>query len=413
MARAILIVLDSFGIGGAPDAAQYRQIETDDFGSDTFGHIAAACASGKVERNGHSGPLRLPNLTKLGLIHAHHGATGKIAEGFDAPAIPPMAKAGHAAEISKGKDTPSGHWEIAGLPVTFDWGYFPRTVPAMPMELLDHIYASCGLEGSLCNAHGSGTDVIAQFGEEHVKTGKPIFYTSNDSVFQIAAHEDPSIFGYERLLDVCRATFDITSELNIGRVIARPFVGSHRDDFERTGNRRDFAIPPTEPTLLDRAKEAGRQVISVGKISDIYAGSGITDSRKASGNEAIYQTTLGAIADARDGDLVFSNFVDFDMLFGHRRDVAGYAHALETFDAWIPGLIDTVSDGDLILFTADHGCDPTWSGTDHTREQVPVLAYIKGQTGEFFGQRSTFADMGESIAAHLGLPSGKYGKSFL
>ncbi|MEO0497989.1 MAG: phosphopentomutase, partial [Pseudomonadota bacterium] len=247
-------------------------------------------------------------------------------------------------------------------------------------------------------------------GENHVM---PVAYTSNDSVFQIAAHEDPEIFGLDRLLTLCRLVFEQTSKMNVGRVIARPFVGSSVDGFERTGNRRDFAIAPPEPTLLDRAKKAGRNVIAIGKIADIYAQSGVTDIRKASGNEALTQATLTAMDDAQDGDLVFTNFVDFDMLYGHRRDVPGYAAALETFDKRLPELMAKLRNGDLMVLTADHGCDPSWHGTDHTREQVPVLAYRPDHAGEFIGQRDSFADIGASVAAHLGLPIGPHGKSFL
>lgn len=413
MARAFLFVLDSFGIGGAPDAAAYGQVDGTDVGSNTFGNIAAACAAGGAnDRETGKGALKLPNLTALGLVHAAHGATGNIPAGFELLAVP-TALAAHAVEQSKGKDTPSGHWEIAGLPVPFDWGYFPRSRPAFPQDLLASIYDEAQLSGSLGNEHASGTEIIERFGAEHVQSGQPIFYTSNDSVFQIAAHEDPEIFGLERLLDLCRLVFEHTSKMNVGRVIARPFIGNTVEGFERTGNRRDFAIAPPEPTLLDRAKQAGRNVIAVGKIADIYAQSGVTDVRKASGNHALTQTTLAAMDDAQDGDLVFTNFVDFDMLYGHRRDVPGYAAALERFDQRLPELMGKLRDGDLMILTADHGCDPSWHGTDHTREQVPVLAYRPGHDGAFIGERNSFADIGASVATHLGLPTGPHGKSFL
>ncbi|MEO0635200.1 MAG: phosphopentomutase [Pseudomonadota bacterium] len=413
MARAFLFVLDSFGIGGAPDAGSYGQVNGSDLGANTFLHIAQACALGEADdRATGNGTLKLPNLASLGLAHAAHGACGEVPTGFDLSSQS-QALAAHAVEQSKGKDTPSGHWEIAGRPVPFDWGYFPRSEPTFPSDLLAAIYDEAGLAGSLGNEHASGTEIISRLGAQHVKTGQPIFYTSNDSVFQIAAHEDPDIFGLDRLLDLCQTVFRHTSKLNVGRVIARPFVGDAEMGFDRTGNRRDFAIAPPEDTLLDRAKAAGRQVIAVGKIADIYAQSGVTDVRKASGNEALTDTTLKAMDDAQDGDLVFTNFVDFDMLYGHRRDVSGYAAALEAFDARLPELMAKLRDDDLMVLTADHGCDPSWHGTDHTREQVPVLAYRPGIRGGFIGQRDSFADIGASVAQHLGLPTGPHGRSFL
>ena len=318
---------------------------------------------------------------------------------------------GTAEEISNGKDTPSGHWEIAGVPVRFDWGYFPHEIPAFSDELLNAIYKKGNLEGSLGNKHASGTEIIAELGEAHVQTGQPIFYTSSDSVFQIAAHEDH--FGLERLYALCEIARDLVDPLNIGRVIARPFVGEKAETFERTGNRRDYSVLPPEPTLLDRTVAAGGRVLAVGKIGDIFAHQGVTEVRKASGNAAIGEATLKAIEDARDGDLVFSNFVDFDMLYGHRRNVAGYAAALEAFDRFLPSLAARLQPGDLCLITADHGCDPTWAGTDHTRERVPVLAFGPGIGAGSIGIRKSFADMGETIADHLGIPADADGTSFL
>jgi phosphopentomutase len=239
----------------------------------------------------------------------------------------------------------------------------------------------------------------------------PICYTSSASVYQIAAHE--AHFGLERLYELCEIAYELVNPYNIGRIIARPFVGNSPADFERTGNRRDFSVLPPEPTLLDRAKDAGRQVLAVGKISDIFATQGVTKKIKATGNPAIFEATLKAIAEARDGDLVFANLVDFDMHYGHRRDVPGYAAALEYFDGRIPELEEALEPGDLVILTADHGCDPTWQGTDHTREQVPVIMFGPDIKGRYAGQLSTFADIGETIADHLGLVAGKYGKSIL
>jgi phosphopentomutase len=406
MARAFLFVLDSFGIGGAPDAAAYG-----DEGSNTFGHIAEACAAGKGGRAElRAGPLRLPNLARIGLGEAALLACGERPAGF-VENLRPDSLYGAASETSNGKDTPSGHWEIAGVPVTFDWGYFPNTIPTFPPELVQAIIAESGIPGILGDCHASGTEIIERYGNEHIAAGKPIFYTSSDSVMQIAADEDS--FGLERLYRLCEISRRHLDAYNIGRVIARPFIKLDSGRFERTGNRRDYSVLPPEPTLLDRLKAAGRQVIAIGKISDIYAHQGVTDVRKANGNMALFDRTLAAMDDAKDGDLVFTNFVDFDMLFGHRRDVTGYAHALEQFDARLPEAISKLRPGDIMVMTADHGCDPTWRGTDHTRERVPVLVTGPGLAPRAIGICPTFADIGESIAAHLRLAAGPHGKSFL
>ena len=406
MARAFLFVLDSFGIGGAPDALAYG-----DEGSDTLGHIAEACAAGKADvAGGRSGPLLLPNLSRLGLSEAARLATGRIPAGFG-EGVEIDGLWGAASETSKGKDTPSGHWEIAGVPVRFDWGYFRDTQDTFPEAFLQEVIAKSGIPGILGNCHASGTEIVARLGEEHVRTGWPIFYSSADSVIQIAAHEGH--FGLERLYDLCRVAFDCALPYRIGRVIARPFTGASSDTFQRTGNRKDFSVDPPEPTLLDRLKGAGRQVIAVGKIADIFAHKGVTDERKASGNEALFDATLKAMDEAGDGDLVFTNFVDFDMLYGHRRDVPGYASALEQFDRRLPELRAKLRAGDLMILTADHGCDPTWRGTEHTRERVPVLAVGPGIGRGSIGIRPTFSDIGESVAAHLGIAPGLHGKSFL
>lgn len=392
MPRAILCILDSFGIGGAPDAADYG-----DVGADTLGHIAT------------NYPLSLPNLDALGLGAAAALSTGTVPPGLTT--VPRGGRFGVGREVSKGKDTPSGHWEIAGVPVPFDWGYFPQTNPAFPPELTAEIITRAGLPGILGDRHASGTTIIAELGEESIRTGKPICYTSADSVFQIAAHE--THFGLDRLYALCRTVFELTAPMRIGRVIARPFVGESAAEFRRTGNRRDFAIAPPEPTLLDRAKAAGRNVFAIGKISDIYAAQGVTHKIKATGNMALFDRTLEAMQMASDGDFVMTNFVDFDQDFGHRRDVVGYAQALEAFDARVPELIAAMRRDDLVIFTADHGNDPTWRGTDHTREQVPILVFSPSLTPGTIGIRPTFADIGESIARWLGLHPGPHGRSFL
>lgn len=406
MKRVFLMVMDSFGIGGAPDAAAFGEE-----GSNTLGHIAERCFTGQGDREGlRSGPLKLPNLNKLGLGAAAELSTGKRPEGLESSSAPQSAW-GVAREVSNGKDTPSGHWEIAGLPVPFDWGYFPTTIPCFPDELILEIVKKAGLPGILGNKHSSGTVILEECGAEHIRTGKPIFYTSADSVMQIAAHEKH--FGLEKLYALCEIARELTFELSIGRVIARPFIGEDAANFQRTGNRHDYAIEPTEDTVLDRLKADGRQVIAVGKISDIFAAKGITKSIKATGNAALFDAMMDAETSAKNGDLVFVNFVDFDMLFGHRRDVSGYAAALEDFDAMLPRFMSQMKEGDLAIITADHGCDPTWSGTDHTREQVPVLAFGPNIPATPIGVRDSFADIGQTIASHLGLSPGNHGTSFL
>ncbi len=405
MTRAFILVLDSVGIGSAPDAAAYG-----DEGADTLGHIAECCARGAADRAGlRGGPLRLPNLAALGIGGACRLATGRVPPGLQPPSAL-RGRYGSARETSKGKDTPSGHWEIAGVPVGFDWGYFPQTVPCFPAGLVRDLCERAALPGILGNRHASGTGIIAELGEEHIRTGKPICYTSADSVFQIAAHQQA--FGLERLYDVCLAARDLVDPLGIGRVIARPFVGTSAHDFRRTGDRRDYAVKPPQPTLLDIATAAGRQVISVGKIADIFAHSGTGLVLKADGNAALFDRTLEAAERLPDGGLVLSNFIDFDSVYGHRRDPAGYAAALEAFDARLPELDAVLGQSDLVVITADHGCDPTWPGTDHTREQVPILSYGRAAPTGSIGRRRTFADIAATVAVHLGLPPTFAGSAF-
>ncbi|OSQ48704.1 phosphopentomutase [Thalassospira alkalitolerans] len=405
MARAIIIVADSFGIGAAPDAAKFG-----DQGSDTLGHIAENCAKGLADNDIRKGSLNIPNMTALGLGEAAKDATGRVPPGLEhGGAI--IGAFGHAKELSRGKDTPSGHWEIAGVPVDFDWGYFPFEVPTFPKELTDALIKQAKLPGIIGNCHASGTTIIAELGEEHIKTGMPICYTSADSVFQIAAHEEH--FGLDRLYEVCEIAFKLVKPYNIGRVIARPFLGSSPADFKRTPNRRDIAIPPHKPTLLDKFSDTGGKVISVGKIADIYAHRGISKKVKASGNMALFDAMMTEIDQAPDNSIVFTNLVDFDMEFGHRRDVPGYANALEEFDARIPELRAALKPGDLVIITADHGCDPTWRGNDHTREFVPILAFGPAIQPGPIGIRDSFADIGQTIADHLGMTPLAVGTSFL
>ena len=396
MTRAFVLVLDSLGVGSTADAARYG-----DAGADTLGHIADACANGQADRPGlRQGRLAIPNLCRLGLGRASEGGSGRRAPGLGHDG--PFGGAfGHAAERSAGKDTPSGHWEIAGCPVPFEWGTFPRTRPAFPRELTETLIANCRLPGILGDCHASGTEIIKELGEDHVRTGKPICYTSADSVFQIAAHE--THFGLDRLYAVCAEAKRLTEPLNIARVIARPFLGDRAGNFVRTANRKDITTPPPEPTLLDDLAGAGREVVSVGKITDIFAGRGIVRTVRAKDNAALFEALVAETERAKSGALVFVNFVDFDTLYGHRRDVAGYAAALEAFDRRLPEFEARLRPGDLALLTADHGCDPTWTGTDHTREHVPMVWFGPGVRPVDLGRRESFADMGQTLARHLGL----------
>lgn len=394
MPRAFILLLDSFGIGATEDAKKYG-----DQHANTLLHIAKA----------RSGTLHLPNLTRLGLNGASVISSGQVVPGL-AEDVLIQASYGCAEELSFGKDTPSGHWEIAGVPVLFDWGYFPPEYPSFPETLLEDLIQQGKLPGILGNCHASGTEIIARLGEEHQKTGKPIVYTSGDSVFQIAAHEES--FGLDNLYHLCEVARKLVDEYNVGRVIARPFSGMPQK-YYRTGNRRDYSIPPPEKTLLDYIAMAGHEVISIGKVSDIYAHQGITQTIKANGNMALFDALLAATKKAKDHSLVFVNFVDFDMLYGHRRDVLGYATALEELDNRLPEFEALMKPGDLAIITADHGCDPTMPGSDHTREHIPILAWGPNIPTGPIGKRKTFADIGQTIAKHLGITSLSYGEAFL
>ncbi|MEQ9877373.1 phosphopentomutase [Pectobacterium aroidearum] len=407
MKRAYIMVLDSFGIGSSADAERFG-----DAGSDTLGHIAQACAAGTADK-GRSGKLHLPNLSRLGLGKAAEASTGTFPAGLDENADIIGAYA-HASEISSGKDTPSGHWEIAGVPVLFDWGYFKDEENSFPQALLDKLVKRANLPGYLGNCHSSGTVILDQLAEEHMKTGKPIFYTSADSVFQIACHEET--FGLDKLYELCEIAREELTEggYNIGRVIARPFIGDKPGNFERTGNRHDLAVEPPAPTILKKmVDEKGGEVVSVGKIADIYAQVGITKKVKATGIDALFDATLKEMDSAGDNTIVFTNFVDFDSAYGHRRDIPGYAAALELFDRRLPEMLSRVKGDDILILTADHGCDPSWHGTDHTRENVPVLIYGPNVKPGSYGHRETFADIGQTVAAYFGLSPMDYGKSIL
>ncbi|MBB72027.1 MAG: phosphopentomutase [Legionellales bacterium] len=402
--RAIVLLFDSFGLGSSADASPQDQ------GADTFGHIAEWCASGRANKSGlRRGPLHIPNLSRLGLI-----AAGDLSRGKSLPFLQYAGEIsgryGYAIEQSHGKDTPSGHWEIAGVPVLFDWGYFPDKEPCFPDALVEALIREAQLPGILGNKHASGTVIIEELGEEHIQSGKPIVYTSADSVLQIAAHEDS--FGLERLYELCNIARQLVDEYHIGRVIARPFVGE-TGQFTRSNNRRDYSTPPPAPTLFDELIEQDGEVIAIGKTADIFAHRGISQTIKAYGNDDLFTATLDALQQAGDKSLLFTNFVDFDMLYGHRRDVIGYANGLETLDQRLPELEAQLQPGDIVIITADHGCDPTWPGSDHTREHIPVLAFGPGITPSCIGGRDSFADIGQSIASHLGIKPLAHGKNFL
>lgn len=398
MPRAFLIVMDSVGCGGAPDADRFG-----DAGSNTLGHIAEACVSGRADV-GRKGPLRLPVLDGLGLGAAIRLASGLAAPGLDAE---PHGLWGAATEVSNGKDTPSGHWELAGVPVPWAWTYFPHTIPAFPEDIVREVCRLAGTEGILGNCHASGIPIIAEHIEAHLKTGWPICYTSADSVFQIAAHEEA--FGLGRLLKLCADLAPMLHARKVGRVIARPFVGTP-DSFKRTANRKDFAIAPPSPTLLDWAVADGRATHAVGKIGDIFSMRGISCLHKGKSDADLFEHLIRLGREAEPGSLTFANFVEFDTLYGHPRDVAGYARALEWFDAGLPDFLTTLSPDDLVIFTADHGNDPTFRGTEHTRERVPVVGFGAGTKA--IGQVG-FTDVAASVATHLSLSTTGPGRSFL
>ena len=400
MKRAIILVLDSLGLGSSADAHRYG-----DNGADTLGHIAEACADGNADNSQRQGPLNIPNLLRWGLGAAANASRGKP---LPVASVTPQGAYGYAREVSAGKDTPSGHWEICGLPVPFEWGTFPSQENCFPSSLLQNLITQGQISGTLANKHASGTEVIKEFGEQHLETGFPICYTSADSVFQIAAHEQS--FGLERLYELCKVAKRLVDPLDITRVIARPFIGTCSDDFERTANRRDLTTPPNGLTLLDFIQAAGGQVVSVGKIADIFSNQGVSYTVKGSDNMALIDQLLSQMKLAKEG-LIFVNLVDFDTKFGHRRDVAGYALALEQLDKRIIEIESLLSNDDLVLITADHGCDPTWPGSDHTREHVPVVFYGNQVKNNNLGERSSFADMGQTIANHLEIDPLPYGKS--
>ncbi len=379
MARATILVLDSLGVGAMPDAAEWG-----DAGSDTLGHILAS-----------QGPLHLPNLRRLGL--------GNVKPELG-PVQTPVAAWGRAMTASRGKDTISGHWEIAGVPVTERF----LEVPFFDPEIVGLFEEVVG-KRILGNKRASGTVILDELGPEHMETGRPIVYTSADSVFQVAAHED--VVDVPTLYRWCEAAFDIVAPRGIARVIARPFEGQP-GAFVRTGNRRDIACKPPLDTLCDIVHAAGQDTVSVGKIASIFGDRGFSHRFKAPHNPEILEATLQAL-DHHSQGLIFVNFVDFDMLFGHRRDPSGYAQALVDLDARLPEVLERMGPEDLLILTADHGCDPTWPGSDHTREYTPVLAFRTHGRASALGTRDTMADIGATIAQHLGVTAPPTGTSFL
>jgi len=414
MKRTIILLLDSFGIGGAADAHTFTGSNADgsafnDQGSNTLGHIAQACFEGKAEE-GRSGPLHIPNLNELGFGQACFESSGVFPAGSD-KTVTPIGAYGYAKELSTGKDTSSGHWEITGSPVLFDFGYFTDKQNSFPTALLDELVKRADLPGYLGNCHSSGTVILEELGEEHLKTGKPIFYTSSDSVFQIACHE--AQFGLQRLYKLCELARELVDEYNIGRVIARPFSGNASANFARTNNRHDYSVTPPTETLLDIMKSEGGEVVSIGKIADIFADQGITKATKAYGVDGLFDASLAELKLAKDQTIIFTNFVDFDANFGHRRNISGYASALEYFDTRLPEMLALLGEDDLLVLTADHGCDPTWPGTDHTREHIPAIFYGKKIKPGSLGLRDTFADIGQTIADYHQLPKLEYGTSIL
>lgn len=369
------MVLDSAGIGEMPDAADWG-----DAGANTLGHIL------------ESRRVDIPNLRAMGL--------GNITPLMGLAAVDsPTGSFGKCTLKSDGKDTTTGHWEMAGIILKQG---FPKFPDGFPESIISAFVAKANLPGVLGNVPASGTEIIKELGEEHVRTGKPIVYTSADSVFQIAVHEE--VVPIDRLYEMCEIARNILQgDDEVARVIARPFLGSTADNFKRTENRHDYAVPPPGGNLLPKLKDAGLDVVCIGKIASIYDGMGVTEDLTAKNNDQIIDVTIGAL-NAESKGLIFSNLVDFDMLYGHRRDTEGYAKALEHFDRRLPEIIDALNDDDLLIMTADHGNDPTYPGSDHTREYVPLLVFGKTAKGSFdLGTRQSLSDIGQTIAENFGV----------
>jgi len=390
--KAILIVLDSVGIGEAPDADQYG-----DEGAATLPHLARA-----------AGGIHVPTLQRLGLGNI----TPLLPEGLPIhgvpPAADPQASYGAMQELSQGKDTITGHWELAGLEMVPGFNLFPPNHPSFPPEIIEPFEQRTG-RTVIGNQAASGTEVIIKLGEQHMREGAWIVYTSADSVFQIAAHED--VVPLDELYKACAVAREICDPYRIGRVIARPFTGSP-GAFTRTQNRRDYAYTPTKPTVLERLKEAHIPVYAVGKITDIFSHRGITESNHTGDNLSSQAAVEAFHRDHSDG-FIFANFIDFDMIYGHRRDPEGYAKCLEQTDAWLAGFLETLQEGDLLIVTADHGNDPTFTGSDHTREYVPLLVIQPGKPSRNLCIRNGFMDVAQSVADFFGIDPMPVGTSFL
>lgn len=385
MGRINIIVLDSFGVGELPDAHEYG-----DEGSNTLEGIY------------NNYKLNLPNLKKLGLYNI---------VGLNIPEKEenPIGCFGKATEISKGKNSPVGHWEMSGAITEVAFSTFPN---GFPEDLLEKVSKEANIPGFICNEKGSGTDLLKKYGEESVKTKKPIVYTSADSVFQIAAHED--VYPIDELYRICKVARKVIDEgnYNIGTVIARPFVGTANDNYKRTYNRRDFEATTFAKTMLDVLTENGRTVYAIGKIEDLFVGRGITDSVHTEGNADGIEKNILALKNS-NYDLIFTNLVDFDMLYGHRNDVEGYGKALEYFDSKLPEIIENLKQDDILIITADHGCDPSTPSTDHSREYIPVIVYGKNLKSNIdLGIRKTYADISATVLDYFDLENLKYGTSF-
>ena len=394
--KGILIVLDAVGIGGATDANDFA-----DMGADTLGNIKKECIKGRANFS-RFGQLNIPNLASLGIYASHAVAQDYYSENQNF-FCSKNASFACASEISKGKDTPTGHWELAGLPLKWNWKYFENKLKSFSEDQIKPIINKFSLTGILGNCHSSGTEIIKKYGEEHILSLKPIFYTSKDSVVQIACHEN--IFGLKKLYELCEFSAKVFHPLKVGRVIARPFLGDNSGTFFRTKNRKDYTFPPPNKTLCDLVVENNRSCHAIGKIADIFSNRGISTSVSGLSDDALFYKMIDVIKKAKNGDLIFANFVEFDSLYGHRRDVAGFAAALERFDLKLVKLLEIINPNDFLIITADHGNDPTFKGTDHTREKVPVLMVgnyaQKGNNGNI-----VFSDVGATMAAFLNL-SGK------
>ena len=390
MGRAILIILDSLGIGGAPDANFYN-----DEGANTFGSIAMACANGHADI-GRKGSLMVPNLESLGIYSATRLSTGLTFPNTDST----IGTYAVAKERSKGKDTPTGHHEIVGFTNLVGWHTFSEVVPVFPEKQMKKLIKKAKLSGVLGNKHASGEEIIKEFGEKHLNCGCPIVYTSADSVLQIAAHEH--VFALDQLYKTCEIAAGIFDELRVQRIIARPFLGKKKDEFFRTKNRKDFISPPPIDTLCDKVIKSGKKCFGIGKIADIFGHRGISESVSGMSDDKLFDEMLEIIKKANPGDLIFANLVEFDTLYGHRRDLPGYARALENFDKQLPKLFSILNKDDFLVITADHGNDPLYAGTDHTREQVPVLIKNQKLVNKCYGLIN-FSDIGSLIEDFLRL----------